>query len=116
MITVLTVMLQGHINLGKKGYRVPCKGTLQLTLFNPLGTVVKMFVVQYDLSDMPPSSQVSYPAIPCPVSVNNVFPRLLMNRGPDQSGSCLIIIWQPPGKSYSCRISIRQLPDQSAAA
>lgn len=47
----------GHINLGKKGYRVPEKGTLQLTLFNPLGTVVKMFVVMYDLSDMPPSSQ-----------------------------------------------------------
>eukprot|EP00092_Neocalanus_flemingeri_P012089 GFUD01013033.1.p1 GENE.GFUD01013033.1~~GFUD01013033.1.p1 ORF type:complete len:1150 (+),score=174.33 GFUD01013033.1:469-3918(+) len=47
----------GHINLGKKGYRVPDKGTLQLTLFNPLGTVVKMFVVMYDLSDMPPNSQ-----------------------------------------------------------
>jgi len=47
----------GHINLGKKGYRVPEKGTLQLTLFNPLGTVVKMFVVMYDLSDMPPNSQ-----------------------------------------------------------
>jgi len=47
----------GHINLGKKGYRIPSKGTIQLTLFNPLGTVVKMFVVMYDLSDMPPNSQ-----------------------------------------------------------
>ncbi len=47
----------GHINLGKKGYRVPEKGTIQVTLFNPLGTVVKMFVVVYDLSDMPPNSQ-----------------------------------------------------------
>jgi len=47
----------GHINLGKKGYRVPQKGTIQVTLFNPLGTVVKMFVVMYDLSDMPPNSQ-----------------------------------------------------------
>lgn len=47
----------GHINLGKRGYRVPDKGTLQVTLFNPLGTVVKMFVVLYDLSDMPPNSQ-----------------------------------------------------------
>jgi len=46
-----------HINLGKKGYRVPDRGTIQLTLFNPLGTVVKMFVVMYDLSDMPPNSQ-----------------------------------------------------------
>merc|ERR1712183_779855 len=49
--------LQGHINLGKKGYRIPEKGTIQLTLFNPLGTVVKMFVVMYDLADMPPNSQ-----------------------------------------------------------
>ena len=47
----------GHINLGRKGYRVPERGTLQVTLFNPLGTVVKMFVVRYDLSDMPPNSQ-----------------------------------------------------------
>ena len=47
----------GHINLGEKGYRVPPKGTIQVTLFNPLGTVVKMFVVRYDLSDMPPNSQ-----------------------------------------------------------
>ena len=50
-------LLQGHINLGKKGYRIPEKGTIQLTLFNPLGTVVKMFVVMYDLADMPPNSQ-----------------------------------------------------------
>lgn len=48
---------QGHINLGKKGYNVPKSGTIQVTLFNPLGTVVKMFVIMYDLSDMPPNSQ-----------------------------------------------------------
>jgi len=47
----------GHINLGKKGYRIPERGTIQLTLFNPLGTVVKMFVVMYDLADMPSNSQ-----------------------------------------------------------
>ncbi|PSN52982.1 hypothetical protein C0J52_01113 [Blattella germanica] len=47
----------GHINLGKKGYTVPRSGTIQVTLFNPLGTVVKMFVVMYDLADMPPNSQ-----------------------------------------------------------
>lgn len=45
-----------HINLGKKGYQVPRSGTIQVTLLNPLGTVVKMFVVLYDLSDMPPRS------------------------------------------------------------
>ncbi|XP_042216714.1 uncharacterized protein LOC121862477 isoform X2 [Homarus americanus] len=47
----------GHINLGKKGYHVPNRGTVQVTLFNPHGTVVKMFVVMYDLSDMPPNSR-----------------------------------------------------------
>ncbi|GLH11034.1 LOW QUALITY PROTEIN: Uncharacterized protein GBIM_15893 [Gryllus bimaculatus] len=46
----------GHINLGKKGYTVPRSGTIQVTLLNPLGTVVKMFVVQYDLTDMPPQA------------------------------------------------------------
>ncbi|XP_015609367.1 uncharacterized protein LOC107274613 isoform X2 [Cephus cinctus] len=45
-----------HINLSKKGYQVPRSGTIQVTLLNPLGTVVKMFVVLYDLSDMPPRS------------------------------------------------------------
>jgi hypothetical protein len=48
----------GVINLSsltgsKRGYRVPNKGTIQVTLFNPNNTVVKMFVVMYDLSDMP---------------------------------------------------------------
>ena len=57
MIGLLLTFFQGHVNLGKKGYRVPEKGTIQLTLFNPLGTVVKMFVVMYDLTDMPPNSQ-----------------------------------------------------------
>ena len=55
-----TYNILGHINLGKKGYRVPPSGTIQVTLFNPLGTVVKMFVVMYDLTDMPPNSQVTF--------------------------------------------------------
>ena len=41
--------------------------------------------------------------------------RLLTNRGPDRSGSCLIWIWQPPDPSGSCLISIGQLPDQSGS-
>lgn len=50
----------GHINLeslGKKGYKIPTCGTVQVTLFNPNKTVVKMFVVMYDLSDMPANCQ-----------------------------------------------------------
>ncbi|KAJ7994836.1 hypothetical protein DPEC_G00253590 [Dallia pectoralis] len=50
----------GVINLetlGKRGYRVPSSGTIQVTLFNPNKTVVKMFVVVYDLRAMPSSHQ-----------------------------------------------------------
>uniref|UniRef100_A0A9J8AWZ0 Atos homolog protein A n=1 Tax=Cyprinus carpio carpio TaxID=630221 RepID=A0A9J8AWZ0_CYPCA len=44
-------------SLGKRGYRVPPSGTIQVTLFNPNKTVVKMFVVMYDLREMPASHQ-----------------------------------------------------------
>ncbi|KAG6939730.1 family with sequence similarity 214 member A [Chelydra serpentina] len=43
--------------LGKRGYRVPPSGTIQVTLFNPNKTVVKMFVVIYDLREMPANHQ-----------------------------------------------------------
>ncbi|ESO01364.1 hypothetical protein HELRODRAFT_82130, partial [Helobdella robusta] len=46
----------GHIDLeshSKKGYKVPNKGTIQVTLFNPSKSVVKIFVIKYDVSDMP---------------------------------------------------------------
>ncbi|XP_041756113.2 protein FAM214B [Coregonus clupeaformis] len=39
--------------LGKKGYSVPKAGTIQVTLFNPNKTVVKMFLVTYNFCDMP---------------------------------------------------------------
>ncbi|KAK6475179.1 protein FAM214A-like [Huso huso] len=51
---------KGVINLeslGKRGYRVPPSGTIQVTLFNPSKTVVKMFVVIYDLREMPANHQ-----------------------------------------------------------
>ncbi|KAM3955224.1 LOW QUALITY PROTEIN: atos homolog atossa [Aphomia sociella] len=44
----------GHINLGPSGYRVARSGTIQVSLFNPHGTLVKMFVVLYELTNMPP--------------------------------------------------------------
>ncbi|XP_045508192.1 protein FAM214A [Colias croceus] len=47
----------GHINLGAGGYRVPRAGTVQVSLLNPHGTLVKMFVVLYDLSAMPPRAR-----------------------------------------------------------
>ncbi|CAI5787967.1 Family with sequence similarity 214 member B [Podarcis lilfordi] len=40
-------------SLGKKGYSIPKTGTIQVTLFNPNKTVVKMFLVTYDFHDMP---------------------------------------------------------------
>uniref|UniRef100_H3AKX8 Atos homolog protein B n=2 Tax=Latimeria chalumnae TaxID=7897 RepID=H3AKX8_LATCH len=42
-------------SLGRKGYSVPKTGTIQVTLFNPNTTVVKMFLVTYDFNDMPPN-------------------------------------------------------------
>lgn len=47
----------GHIRLGPRGYRVARAGSVQLSLFNPHGTLVKMFVVLYDLSRMPPAAR-----------------------------------------------------------
>ncbi|XP_068621750.1 atos homolog protein A isoform X2 [Battus philenor] len=47
----------GHINLGAGGYRVPRAGTVQVSLFNPHGTLVKMFVVLYELTHMPPRAR-----------------------------------------------------------
>lgn len=38
----------------RKGYTIPRSGTVQVTLLNPLGTFVHMFVVPYDLREMPP--------------------------------------------------------------
>ncbi|VDN03253.1 unnamed protein product [Thelazia callipaeda] len=40
----------------RRGYRIPKKGFLQAVLFNPQGTVVRMFLIKFDVSDMPPSS------------------------------------------------------------
>ncbi|KAM6980574.1 LOW QUALITY PROTEIN: atos homolog protein A [Aplochiton taeniatus] len=42
---------------GQTGYRVPPSGTIQVTLFNPNKTVVKMFVVVYDLRALPAGHQ-----------------------------------------------------------
>ncbi|XP_004533723.1 uncharacterized protein LOC101461048 [Ceratitis capitata] len=45
------------IRLPRKGYSVPRAGTVQATLLNPMGTVVRMFVIPYDMRDMPPLHQ-----------------------------------------------------------
>ncbi|GFT24078.1 protein FAM214A [Nephila pilipes] len=43
-----------HVNLENAEYFLPRRGAMQVTLFNPSETVVKMFVLNYDLSTMPP--------------------------------------------------------------
>lgn len=40
--------------LPKRGYHAPTKGTITLALLNPNGTAVHLFLILYDLSDMPP--------------------------------------------------------------
>ncbi|XP_053693242.1 uncharacterized protein LOC128741445 isoform X2 [Sabethes cyaneus] len=49
----LTTPYVCELRLPRKGYSVPRQGTVQVTLLNPLGTVVRMFVVPYDFRDMP---------------------------------------------------------------
>lgn len=43
--------------LGKHGYHIPKKGTVQVTLFNPNETVIKVFFIRFDMSDMPVKTQ-----------------------------------------------------------
>lgn len=47
----------GRVPFSKRGYRIPRTGTLQVTLFNPNGTLVKLFLLRYDLNDMPVNAQ-----------------------------------------------------------
>lgn len=47
----------GQVPIDGKGYKVPRAGTLQVTLFNPNGTLVKLFLLRYDLNDMPKNTQ-----------------------------------------------------------
>jgi hypothetical protein len=42
------------LELPERGYRIPARGILRLTLSNPSATPLKTFLVQYDLTDMPP--------------------------------------------------------------
>ncbi|EAT45020.1 AAEL003688-PA, partial [Aedes aegypti] len=52
----LTTPYVCELRLPRKGYSIPRQGTVQVTLLNPLGTVVRMFVVPYDFRDMPAMS------------------------------------------------------------
>eukprot|EP00026_Physarum_polycephalum_P004469 Phypoly_transcript_04490.p1 GENE.Phypoly_transcript_04490~~Phypoly_transcript_04490.p1 ORF type:complete len:645 (+),score=141.24 Phypoly_transcript_04490:154-2088(+) len=47
----------GTVELGEKGYRVPQKGLIQLTIFNPKNTPVKTFLVNFDLTGMTPDTK-----------------------------------------------------------
>ncbi|XP_074604964.1 atos homolog atossa [Brevipalpus obovatus] len=54
----VTTPYLGYINLNKTRYRVPGRdGVIQLALFNPCGTAVHIFLVRYDLKDMPANSR-----------------------------------------------------------
>eukprot|EP01132_Coremiostelium_polycephalum_P003322 gene3322-4164_t len=46
-----------NIDLGPKGYRVPSKGLIQFTIFNPFQTPIKTFLVNFDISGMTPESK-----------------------------------------------------------
>lgn len=54
---MILISFQCELRLSRKGYSIPHTGTVQATLLNPLGTVVRMFVIPYDFRDMPAMSQ-----------------------------------------------------------
>ena len=48
---------QSHVPPRFPGYRIPPKGQIQLVIKNANQTAVKLFLVPYDLSDMPPGAK-----------------------------------------------------------
>ncbi|KAG0147194.1 hypothetical protein CROQUDRAFT_91826 [Cronartium quercuum f. sp. fusiforme G11] len=71
------------------GYQIPPKGQLQIIIKNPNHTAVKLFLVPYDLSDMPPGTkkvmrQKSYLVSP---SIQPSLPSPSSRQVPDRKGS-----------------------------
>ncbi|KAI8903800.1 hypothetical protein EDD86DRAFT_173432, partial [Gorgonomyces haynaldii] len=46
----------GSVEL-EKSYRLPLKGQLQIMIKNPQCTAIKVFLIPYDLTDLPPKSK-----------------------------------------------------------
>jgi hypothetical protein len=44
----------------QRGYRIPAAGQLQVIIRNPNKTAVKLFLIPYDLSDMPPLTKTFF--------------------------------------------------------
>jgi hypothetical protein len=61
------------LQLPEKGYRIPAKGIIRLIISNPSGTPLKTFLVQYDLTDMPPEHKVILQTIGNSLSVPHLF-------------------------------------------
>ncbi|NWJ03683.1 F214A protein, partial [Crypturellus undulatus] len=77
-------------SLGKRGYRVPPSGTIQVTLFNPNKTVVKMFVVIYDLREMPANHQTFLRQRTFSVPVRREIKRTVNNENTPQTEERLL--------------------------
>ncbi|NWU98453.1 F214A protein, partial [Upupa epops] len=77
-------------SLGKRGYRVPPSGTIQVTLFNPNKTVVKMFVVIYDLREMPANHQTFLRQRTFSVPVRREFKRTVNKENSQQTEERLL--------------------------
>ena len=44
----------------RRGYRIPAEGQLQIIIKNPNKAAIKLFLIPYDVSDMPPSSKTFF--------------------------------------------------------
>lgn len=49
--------MKGFILENEKGLQIPASGRLQVSVFNTEDVLVKLFVISYDLSDMPRCSK-----------------------------------------------------------
>ncbi|KAI8885633.1 hypothetical protein K501DRAFT_284197 [Backusella circina FSU 941] len=53
-----TIDLQDYAKeRGKQGYRIPPKGQIQVVIKNPNKTAVKLFLIPYDFTEMPPRTK-----------------------------------------------------------
>lgn len=52
--------LDGEKSNSKRGYRVPAEGRLQIIIQNPNKTAVKLFLIPYNVSDMPAQSKTFF--------------------------------------------------------
>lgn len=97
-----------EVRLPRKGYSIPIAGTVQTTLLNPQGTVVRMFVVPYDFRDMPNMSTtfIRQRILACDESINKSGKKLEALSNAEQMKLLRYVIHLRFQKTRSGRLSL----------